>query len=371
MINQKLDIVAPRLKEAGLISFVLIFAIASILTVMNVLTGNVSKFSDILIVLFGFTSAVLFALILLLALRVAAGRPLWLAVPLLLVSLTATAMLQTGTDFAFNHLVRLFFPAHLLPEESLPNVVIVFSFYWIQYACIMALLCVAAASRKIRRREVELAHAQAAQLQAELNMLRMQINPHFMCNSLNVISGLILGERHGEAQKMADKLAGFLRAATEIEGMETGLGEELEMIDAYLGVEASRFGERLRVEIEHDPALEQAAIPTFILQPLVENALKYGVHMSTGRVELRVRADREDDMLVLTVENEAEMPPATPLPKRTGVGLSNVRSRLELLFGGAADFEAEHLATGYRATIRMPYREIEEASEGLKRAAGQ
>jgi len=187
-------------------------------------------------------------------------------------------------------------------------------------------------------------------------MLRMQLNPHFMCNSLNVISSLFLDGRGEEAQRMTDKLAGFLRAATAIEVGSNQVGDELELMESYLEVEGARFGERLNILVEYSDEVEEALMPAFLLQPLIENALKYGVQRKGGRVEVRVRAYRSEASLILSVEDEAEYSSLVHPGSGGGVGLVNIRTRLELLFGREAELVTEQRERGYRATVRLPLR---------------
>ena len=348
--------VPPKLGEAAQLTLVLWFVVAAIITPGALFSGQVNGIGEFLAIWTGFVTAFILGLLLYFGLRIAAGNPVWLALPLLVTLQTLTAMLQTAADYGGQHVLHMIFEGHRLPDQTPQTILVTAAFYWALDACNIALLWIAAAARKIRLHQVELAEARAASLEAQLNMLRMQVNPHFMGNSLNVISSLIIGGRLDEAQRMADKLAAFLRAATAIEGLETELGEELDMINAYLDVEAGRFGERLDVNVERDAALEPALVPTFILQPLVENALKYGVQRTAGPASLRIRTWRNGEKLALSVENEAEsISPSVP-PAGTGIGLANVRSRLDLLFGDAARFDGEPLEKGYRATILIPCR---------------
>ena len=368
MITQRLDLMPPRLKEAYQLSAVLIFTIVAILAPLNVLSGQIQNFGEFMPMVTGYFTAVFLSGIPYFALRLAAGRLLLLAVPIMIAGVTGAAILMTAVDIGWFYILHPFFPQARMPVLDLAEQTIIASFYWIQYACLTALLLVSGAARKIRVRETELARSQMATLQARLNMLRMQLNPHFMCNSLNVISSLIVAGRHSDAQRMADKLAEFLRASSAVEGLETELSDELDMIDAYLEVEAARFGERLHVEVQHNEAVEHALVPNFILQPLVENALKYGVQASRGPAEVRVLSHRDRNTLVLSVENEArEAEKDMASPGSGGVGLDNIRSRLTLLFGSDAMLTTESLPNGYRATIRLPFR----AASSAKSEAGE
>ena len=359
MLSRKLDLATPKLKEAYQLGAVLIFTIVAIMTPVNIMSGQITNFAEFLPMVTGLFTAIALCGLPYLALRLASSRPLYVAAPFLIAALTLTSVVMTVIDLGWNLLIPQVFPEARPPAFSLANHVIIASFYWIQYACVMALYWVSSTARQVRARETELAKSQMLTLDAQLKLLRMQLNPHFMCNSLNVVSSLIMDGRHSDAQRMADKLADFLRASMAVDGVEVELGDELDLIDSYLEVEAARFGSRLDIDVQHNQAIERALVPNFLLQPLVENALKYGVHASTGPVEVRVLSRREGKDLVLSVENEAEdggLADIAPTPGG-GVGLTNVRSRLELLFGPEAELVTEKLPNGYKSVIRLPFRE--------------
>ncbi|WP_106639875.1 sensor histidine kinase [Allosphingosinicella vermicomposti] len=366
MIGKRLDIVPPKPKDAALLTFVLWLVAATIMTPAALFSGQINGIGEFLSIWTGFVTAILLSSLLYFTLRILAGKPLWLAVPSIVIIMTITAMLQTATDFGGQHLLHLVFDGHRLPQQDTQSLLVATTFYWALDGCNIGLLWISSAARTIRLQEVELAETRAARLEAQVNMFRMQVNPHFMGNSLDVVSSLIANGKLGEAQRMADKLASFLRTAAAIEGAETELGEELDMIDAYLDVEASRFGDRLTIEIEHDATLESALIPTFILQPLIDNALKYGVEAGEGAAILRIHTRRDDERLLLIVENIGLAPSGDAAP--AGIGFANVQGRLDLLFGREAEFVSEALDNGYRATIAIPYRE-QEADDVLRRAA--
>lgn len=371
MLDRKLDLAAPKLKEAYQLGAVLIFTIVAILTPLNIMSGQIVNFAEFIPMVTGLLSAIALCGLPYLALRLAARRPLYVAIPILILTLTLTSIVMTVVDLGWNILILHLLPQARPPAMSLASQVIVASFYWIQYACVMALYWVSSTARQVRVRETELATSQMLALDAELKLLRMQLNPHFMCNSLNVVSSLIMSGQYGDAQRMADKLADFLRASMSVEGMEVELGDELDLIDSYLEVEAARFGSRLGIDVQHNQAIERALVPNFLLQPLVENALKYGVHASRGPVEVRVLSRREGTHLVLSVENEAQGGEMSDiaLPPGGGIGLKNVRSRLSLLFGADATLSTEELPNGYKSVIRLPFREMQLRQQAIREPA--
>ena len=167
---------------------------------------------------------------------------------------------------------------------------------------------------------------------AELNVLKSQINPHFLFNSLNSISALTVTESR-KAQEMVQKLSDFLRFSMD-EKPDTNrrFSEELENISKYLDIEKVRFGDRLSVE--HDVAKKclDASIPSLILQPLVENAIKHGVSQSLDKVAIRITADCFQGFLKVQVENDYDEENHVSR-KGKGIGLQNIIERLKLIFG--------------------------------------
>jgi LytS/YehU family sensor histidine kinase len=161
---------------------------------------------------------------------------------------------------------------------------------------------------------------------------------------------------------MIDRLADFLRASLEADPMaDVPLARELDTIDAYLGIEAARFGERLEIDIAVDERTMGALVPNFILQPLVENAIKHGVAAQRGPATLRISAEAGAGELVLSVVNKSGEPEAAAeasaeaQPRRKGIGLTNIRQRLAMNYGHKASLETTPLPDGYVATIRLPF----------------
>jgi len=217
-----------------------------------------------------------------------------------------------------------------------------------------------------RRHEVlqaqELAHALSTAQHAQLAALRYQLNPHFLFNTLNAISAMIVTRRNDEAELMTDKLSSFLRASLASDPTElVPLDQELTLIEDYLEIESIRFGERLHVEIDCASDACGVPIPSFLLQPLVENAIKYGVAPSLEPVVIRVTGRREGDDLVVTVEDNGRAVANAITSGGTGVGLQNVRQRLDALYGESAKLAAGPRNPGYAATIRLPARETARA----------
>ena len=168
--------------------------------------------------------------------------------------------------------------------------------------------------------------------EAELFKLRQQLQPHFLFNSLNSINALI-GIRPEEARKMVQQLSDFLRGTIKKEETQTvTLQEEMQYLQLYLDIEKVRFGNRLTTESEIDEGAELLKLPALILQPVVENAIKFGLYDTTGDTVIRLYASKEENSLVIRVLNPFD--PQTSSPKQgTGFGLKSIQRRLYLLFG--------------------------------------
>jgi two-component system LytT family sensor kinase len=211
------------------------------------------------------------------------------------------------------------------------------------------------AAAELRTRAVRL---EAQMAEARLSALRMELNPHFLFNALNAVSGLVRRADNAAAVEMIGRLGGLLRVALRGDTRhEIPLGEELEYLGHYLEIERIRFHDRLSVQVEVEPGLERALVPALILQPLVENAIRHGVApvAEPGRVTLSARAG-DGGRLRLEVENTGrEMPPGAL--ERPGVGIRNTLARLDALYRGAASLRLENLpAGGVRATLDLPVR---------------
>lgn len=167
---------------------------------------------------------------------------------------------------------------------------------------------------------------------AELASLRQQLQPHFLFNSLNSISALA-GTRPEQARKMIQQLSDFLRGTIKKDDQQlVTLQEEFTHLELYLEIEKVRFGHRLKTEIAFDDVTGKYKLPSLLLQPIVENAIKFGLYDTTGEIVIRIEALTAETQLLLRVQNPFD--PETAQPKRgTGFGLSSVQRRLYLLFG--------------------------------------
>jgi two-component system LytT family sensor kinase len=189
--------------------------------------------------------------------------------------------------------------------------------------------------------------------EAELFKLRQQLQPHFLFNSLNSINALI-GTRPEEARKMVQQLSDFLRGTIKKEETQwVTLKEELQYLQLYLDIEKVRFGNRLSTEIDINDSIKELRLPALILQPIVENAIKFGLYDTTGDTVIRISADLEDDDLVIRVLNPFD--PETSSPKSgTGFGLKSVQRRLYLLFARTNLLSTEAKQNIFTTVVKIP-----------------
>jgi two-component sensor histidine kinase len=208
--------------------------------------------------------------------------------------------------------------------------------------------------------ERRLAEAETAAHAAQVRALRYQVNPHFLFNTLNSLSSLVMSGRSDRAEEMLMALSTFFRTSLSMDpSVDVSLAEEIALQRLYLDIEQVRFPDRLDVNIDIPDDLMVARVPALILQPLVENAIKYGVSATTARVDLAIRARRLDGgRMQLDVTNRAigaksRKAPA-PTHEGTGLGLSNVSERLRAHFGPGADVRFGPIPGGYEVSLAMP-----------------
>ena len=224
-------------------------------------------------------------------------------------------------------------------------------FFLVAWAALYLALSFASHVRDSERRAA--AFAQAAQ-QAELRALRYQVNPHFLFNTLNSLSSLVITGRKREAEEMIMNLATFFRSSLSGDPtMDVPLEDEIALQQLYLAIEAVRFPDRLHVEIDLPQDLAGVPVPGLILQPLVENAIKHGVAQTTGQVKISIRAQPASDQIEIMVENSGKSP-LKGNSEGQGIGLSNVANRLTARFQGRASMRTEQAAGAFRAILSIP-----------------
>lgn len=212
-----------------------------------------------------------------------------------------------------------------------------------------------------KEREAQAARLSAQLAEARLGALRMQLQPHFLFNSLNAVTVVVRDHDTATATRVLERLGDMLRRVMRAgRSQEVTLAEELDFVEQYLAIELVRFADRLRPVFDVPPALRSSAVPEFVLQPLVENAVRHGLAQRTAPTEIRISARREGADLVLTVANDAPGPERASAVSGEGVGLANIRERLATLYGERASLDFVHTPGGGGvATVRLPWREAE------------
>jgi len=205
--------------------------------------------------------------------------------------------------------------------------------------------------------------SEALAREAQLRMLRYQLNPHFLFNTLNAISTLVMQGASDAASRMLTKLSNFLRYSLEHDPLEqVNLAREIRSVQLYLDIEKVRFEERLQIALNVSPEAEKALVPSMILQPLVENSVKYAVARSESGGAITITGRVEQGQLHLTVEDDGPGPESDRRDEHEvettscGVGLDNIRNRLTELYG--TDFTlalASRTPGGFKATVIIPY----------------
>lgn len=224
--------------------------------------------------------------------------------------------------------------------------------YFTTLGCVHALAYFA----EVREREAQAARLAAQVAESRLTALRTQINPHFLFNSLNALLVLIRDKDTANAERMLELLSELLRQVLrEDNRQEVSLDEELRFLDGYLAVAQIRFSDRLRIVRNVDQRVTHALVPQFILQPLVENALRHGIGETVAGGTIEIGASLEGDDLILTIGDDG--PGVGAVPNEGGVGLRNIRERIATLYGAAASLELiPRPGGGTLARVRIPHR---------------
>lgn len=273
-------------------------------------------------------------------------------VAIMVAAVFVTAIVQSAFDLLFTAFVAhnlearwLTFPADLQHSYGA----------WFNYATVFAVNCalfqLAAGRRKAMRQERELAELRSSAKQAELDALRLKFNPHFLFNTLNAISTMVVTSRNEEAEQVIETLSAFLRASIENDPQGVApLEDQLQLVDTYLQLEEMRFGERLAVILDYPDDVGSVIVPSLLIQPLVESAIRDGVEPSSAPVRLRIAACRTEGSLELSVSDDA---PRTQT-REAALAVETVRGRLGALYGAAASVIVEAGAEGVQTTLRVP-----------------
>jgi two-component system, LytTR family, sensor kinase len=221
--------------------------------------------------------------------------------------------------------------------------------------------------REYRQRDLSASKLQAQLAEAQLRILRMQLHPHFLFNTLNTVSALIHRDVKA-ADRMLALLGDLLRDSFEkIGAQEVALKQEMGFLERYIEIEKTRFQDRLVVETRIASETLDALIPNLILQPLVENAIRHGIARRSGPGRIEVASWRENGMLAVRIRDDGPgLPEGTEAPPRHGVGLANSQARLEQLYGSHHRFELENReGGGLDVTLAVPFRAATADSSGV------
>ena len=231
--------------------------------------------------------------------------------------------------------------------------------FLIVYALILTVTYVVDARESMARQVAETARLNEELSKSQLAALRRQIEPHFMYNTLNSIAGLVRDHRNDAAVSMIVGLSEFLRRSSEdSHRSQVALGEEVEYLQRYLEIQKVRFGERLQVSVDIPPELLCAQVPNLLLQPLVENAIKHGVARRVAGGVIRVAGARHDGALRLTVYNDGPCIDRDLEATRSGVGLGNLRTRLQILHGDQSELLLRRADDGgAEVVVTLPFLE--------------
>ncbi len=229
-------------------------------------------------------------------------------------------------------------------------------FSLVLYAGILVVSYVLDSRARLAEQQMQTARLNEQLSIAQLDALRKQIEPHFLFNTLNAISGLVRAGRDEDAVTMIAGLSDFLRHTLEGSSrQQVALAEELQFIEMYLSIQKVRFADRLQLDFDVPLDLYQAQVPTLILQPIVENAVKHGIAERAQGGTIRIGASRDGDKLLLTISNDG--PPLLPDDlSSSGIGNVNVRTRLKSLYGNNFGFTMHNgKAGGVEVSVSIPY----------------
>lgn len=241
-------------------------------------------------------------------------------------------------------------------KQALPGLIT----YWV----LLAIQHVLRLQAEKARREVEASRLATELAQSRLQVLKTQLQPHFLFNTLHAIVAL-LDEDTLKAEDMLLRLSELLRAFLEdYEGQEISLRRELALLDLYLGIQRTRFKDRLTTHVYVAPDTLDCAVPSLVLQPIVENAIRHGIGQRVGEDRIEIESRREGASLCLEVRNRNSVLDADAPAAGHGIGLANTRLRLKELYGEDAELRLDMTwPEGVACRIRLPYREFEDEDE--------
>lgn len=256
--------------------------------------------------------------------------------------------------FAMNQLIPAVLPSHPEYELFVSRSLFIRALYcWLMITLVSVISWLWFSVTEQQEAEKRNAATEKLAREAELSRLRQQLQPHFLFNSLNSISALA-GTRPEEARKMIQQLSDFLRGTLKKDDQQlVTLSEELQHLQLYLEIEKVRFGHRLNTVIDRDENSLSMKLPSLLLQPVVENAIKFGLYDTTGETVIRIKANSEEGHLIISVENPFD--PASAQPKQgTGFGLNSIQRRLYLLYARQDLLSTHQHENIFTTSIKIP-----------------
>ena len=280
------------------------------------------------------------------------------------VHLAAFAIISLVAETWFSMLQTLFNPWGYAQRPTFmdawrTSILFQFLTFLIVYALILIVTYAMDARERMARQMTETARLSGELSRSQLAALRQQIEPHFMFNTLHSITGLVRDNKNDAAVSMIVGLSEFLRRALEdSHRSQVTLEEEVEYLQRYLDIQRVRFGERLQVKVDIPAELRRAQVPNLLLQPLVENAIKHGIAQRAAGGTVRVTGAHLNGKLHLSIYNDGPDLPSDGQAIRTGVGISNLRTRLQILHGNESELKLNHAATGaVEVVVSLPLEE--------------
>jgi two-component system LytT family sensor kinase len=272
-------------------------------------------------------------------------------------------VVRTGLEaVVFSHLSAGWGPGFEW-AQSVSNafkVLMIFAFHqaFIAYWFVLVIHTAVRYHEKSLRLELNASELRAQVTQAQLGALKMQLQPHFLFNTLNAIMGMVRVGQVEQAECALSRFSDLLRAVLDdMDTQEVTLERELTYVQLYLSIEQMRFADRLTVRIEADPDVLDAAVPHMALQPVVENAVRHGIGCRVGGGSIEVRVTRVGSRLHITVQDQGSGARARS-PAGRGLGLSNLRARLKQLHGGDGELRIECSENGAVVEVVVPYRRL-------------
>jgi two-component system LytT family sensor kinase len=231
--------------------------------------------------------------------------------------------------------------------------------FWILYSAILMVSYMLDSRARLALQQTEAARLNEQLMKAQLSALRRQIEPHFLFNTLNSIAGLVREKRNDAAVNMIVELSDFMRRVLEDSNrQQVPLAEELDFTQKYLEIQKVRFVERLQCTVTVPSELLLAQVPTLILQPIVENAIKHGIAKRAQGGAVRILASRSNGMLTLSVYNDGPGLPTNGDTTHSGIGISNMRTRLQSLYGDTFTLNMQNQgSTGVEVSVSVPFKE--------------